>query len=186
MDHLLKKREEIAAIKIMLASLGYQDLSISETIKYVMGYYRNLFMIDNNEKHLSNAILYIYAYLDMGFVYGEHKELFDQVFTLMQKKAENYIPDQLLTDKSQKKTSRNEIKSMIPRWSSSKYHSLSKEELIDDIINKVEAQDKGTYFYHSNQNPNKPEADDVYELVINEMESYLHDIRRSKFYRLYN
>ncbi len=186
MKRLLKRREEIAAIKIMLASLGYQELSISETMRYVIGYYCSLFRMDNNEKYLHNAVLYIYAYLEMGFVYGEHKELFDQVFTLLQDKAENYFTAQLLSDKNQKKTSRNEIKSMITRWSSSKYHSLSKEELIDDIINKMKLHDKGTYYYHSNQNPNKPEADDVYELVINDVETYLHDIRRSKFYRLHS
>ena len=83
-----------------------------------------------------------------------------------------------------RKTSRSEIRSMIRRWTSSKYHTKSKDEVVEDIMDKVERRSMGIYYYHSNQNPKNPKLDDVYVLVINEFESYFHDIKRNKYFKL--
>lgn len=185
MEPMIYKKEEIAAIKIVLGSLEYQSISISVTMDYATDLFCQLFQNSKDKKFLNLAVMHIIAYLEMGFVYDEHKEYFDKVFNLLQIDRESVLPQTLYAGNRSRKTSRNEIRNMIHRWSSSKYHTKTKEEVIEDIMEKVKNRKIGIYCYHSNQNPNSAGMDDIYELVINEVEIYLRDVRKNKFHKIY-
>lgn len=177
-------KETAAALKLMLGSLAYQDLSITKTVEQVITQLCLLYQKSSDEKYLELALLYIKIYLEMGFVYDELAGVFDRVFTLWEKPKEAFYEAFQVGGSEKRKYSKNEIKSMIRRWSSSKYHTKTIDEVVEDILEKLEKQSHGIYYYHSNENPKQSHLDEVYELVIGEYESYLHDINRNKYYRL--
>ncbi len=176
--------ETIAALKIILGSLAYQNMSVTKTMEQIVlrlcEYYKEF----SDRSYLELALLYIKVYLELGFVYDELREVFDQVFSLGNESKESFYERFRISRVDKGKCSKSEIRSMIRRWSSSKYHTKTIDEVVEDILEKVEQQTKGIYYYHSNENPKQPRMDEVYELVIGEYEAYLHDINRSKYYRL--
>ncbi len=178
------QKETIAALKVILGSLAYQELSVTKTlgqiVKKLCAYYQEFL----DEKYLELALLYIKVYLEMGFVYEESKEVFEEVFRLLGEDKENYYEMLCASSGEKKKYSKSDVRSMIRRWSSSKYHTKTIDEVVEDILEKVEKQTKGIYYYHSNENPKQAHMDEVYELVIGDFESYLHDINRNKYYKL--
>lgn len=177
-------KENVAALKLMLGSLAYQELSITKTVEQVVTRLCRYYQEFSDKKYLELALLYIKVYLEMGFVYDELKEVFEQALILWGEPKEAFYKAFEVSGSEKKKYSKNEIKSMIRRWSSSKYHTKTIDEVVEDIQEKVEKQSHGIYYYHSNENPKQSHMDEVYELVIGEHESYLHDISRNKYYRL--
>lgn len=177
-------KETIAVLKIILGSLAYQDLSVTKTVREIVSQLCSYYREFSEKKYLELALLYIKVYLEMGFVYDELKEVFEQVFILWGEPKENFYDVLSINSGDKKKCSKSEVKSMIRRWSSSKYHTKTIDEVVEDILEKVEKQTKGIYYYHSNENPKQSRLDEVYELVIGDFESYLHDINRNKYYKL--
>lgn len=181
-DFKREKKEELAAVRIILGSLKYQDISISATIEHIVRFLCRHYEVSKNKSYLDLAVMYIQEYLNMGFVYGEYGELFDQVFTLSGNSKEYMLPVSSMQRK--KRISKGEIRSMIRRWSSSKHHTNNIDDVINDILAKVEVGEEGIYYYHSNERPSKNQIDEVYELVISQTESYLRDINRNKYHKL--
>lgn len=177
-------KEKIAALKIILGSLEYQNISIIKTMKNIMKYLCDYFESSSEKKYIEIALLHIKAYIEMGFVYDELKDEFDYFFNMAGESKNEIFLSANVNRAFTKGKSKSEIKSMIRRWSSSKYHTKSIDEVVEDIVQKVENRSIGIYYYHSNENPKNPRADEVYELVIGEFESYLHDINRNKYYKL--
>ena len=176
-----ESKETIAAIKLIIGSLPYQGISVINTMKKVMEYLCVYYEKTLEKKYLEIALIHMRAYIELGFVYDELKHPFDFVLKLAGVSKEEIYRNVSGENQSTKKVSKSEVRSMIRRWTSSKYHTKSKDEVVEDIIDKVERRLLGIYYYHSNQNP---KSDDVYELVINEFESYFHDIKRNKYFKL--
>lgn len=179
-----ESKETTAAIKLIIGSLPYQGISVINTMKKVMEYLCIYYEKTLEKKYLEIAIMHMRAYIEMGFVYDELKRQFDFVLTLAGVSKKEIYRNVSGENQSTKKMSKSEIRSMIRRWTSSKYHTKSKDEVVEDIMDKVERRSMGIYYYHSNQNPKNPKSDDVYALVINEFESYFHDIKRNKYFKL--
>ncbi len=179
-----ENKETTAAIKLIIGSLPYQGISVINTMKKVMEYLCIYYEKTLEKKYLEIAIMHMRAYIELGFVYDELKRQFDFVLTLAGVSKKEIYRNVSGENQSAKKISKSEIRSMIRRWTSSKYHTKTKDEVVEDIIDKVERRSMGIYYYHSNQNPKNPKSDDVYALVINEFESYFHDIKRNKYFKL--
>lgn len=63
----------------------------------------------------------------------------------------------------------NTIHAMIPRWTATKYHTASIQEVLEDIRAKILSRHIGVYVYHSNLNPRNPKSpDDPYMLLVSE------------------
>lgn len=58
------------------------------------------------------------------------------------------------------------IRGLIPRWTSTKYHSGPIDQVIQDIQEKIISGNRGLYTYHSNFSPNKSSVDDPYLLLV--------------------
>lgn len=178
-----ESKETTAALKLIIGSLPYQGISIINTMNKVMEYLCIYYEKTLEKKYLEIAMMHMRAYIELGFVYDELKHQFDFILKLAGVSKEE-IYRNVSGENQARKTSRSEIRSMIRRWTSSKYHTKSKDEVVEDIMDKVERRSMGIYYYHSNQNPKNPKLDDVYVLVINEFESYFHDIKRNKYFKL--
>lgn len=75
------------------------------------------------------------------------------------------------------------IRSMIPRWTGTKYHTAPISKVIIDIQQKCNARETGIFTYHSNLNPrNKWSVDDPYVLMITKEKITFLDINRTQTY----
>lgn len=172
--------DEVEAIKLALGTVQYSGASIKKTFMLCMKKYLELYETTNDNTFLKNALLHMQAFFEMGFAYEEYPELFDKILSELNLTRETVFPKRFYhADKV--KLVKGQVRKMIHRWSPSKYHTLSINEVVDDIINKVKHKQIGRYYYHSNQNPKKND-DNIYELVVTEEESYFHDIAKKKYY----
>lgn len=171
---------EIEAIKLALGTIHYSNGAIKEVFFTCIEKYLELYELFNDKKFLNNALLHMQAFFEMGFTYEEFPEIFDQVLSKAQTTRSEAFPKLFYSSKKVKLT-KSQVRSMIHRWSASKYHTLTINELVDDIIEKVVKKQIGIYYYHSNKNPNR-DNDDLYELVISENEAFFHDIARKKYF----
>ncbi len=74
------------------------------------------------------------------------------------------------------------IHALIPRWTSTKYHSGTIAQVTQDIQEKIISRDQGLYAYHSNLSPRRSSVDDPYLLLINSQSAHFFDINRRKVY----
>lgn len=65
---------------------------------------------------------------------------------------------------------------MIKKWPASLLQKMKIDDVVDDIIEKVKNQSSGIFYYQC------AVTEDMYELVINEKETFFHDLRRGIFY----
>ena len=89
-----------------------------------------------------------------------------------------WTPDSIRLKNVDEKT----IRSLIPRWTSTKYHSGKIEKVIKDIQEKILTKKVGLYSYHSNLSPRKTAVDDPYILLVKPTEALFFDINRRKSY----
>ena len=74
------------------------------------------------------------------------------------------------------------IRGLIPRWTSTKYHSGPIDQVIQDIQEKIISGNRGLYTYHSNFSPNKSSVDDPYLLLVGSHDVHFFDINRRRAY----
>lgn len=76
------------------------------------------------------------------------------------------------------------LRSMIPRWTGTQYHSGNIKDVILDIQHKCERKEIGIYVYNSNMNvKNRRSANDPYILLVTSKQWYFLDINRRRVYR---
>ena len=131
---------------------------------------------------LKKAVLFIQVYIELGFSYESHAELFEQVF-----EAAGLTEDEVLSFKrrfAQKlKLNRTKIDSVLGR-KNPKYHSNTKKEVINDIMEKIKNKEQWEYFYYSKQKYS--EQKDVYQLVVEQDGSYFCHVNKQKYYEFEN
>lgn len=73
----------------------------------------------------------------------------------------------------------NNIRKAISRWTCSKYHTATIDEVIKDIHCKIDNQSFGIYQYNSNlNNKNRRSLNDLYILIIAEHRVMWYDINK--------
>lgn len=171
---------EVESIKLALGTVQYRGGSIKRVFSLSLEKYLEMYKLTNDSMYLENALLHMRAFFEMGFNFEEFPDLFNRILKEAKTTREEMFPKRFYSS-TQIHLSKSQVRSMIHRWSASKYHSLSINEVVDDIINKVQNRELGIYYYHSNRNPNK-NSDDIYELIISEDETYFYDVARRKYY----
>ncbi len=75
------------------------------------------------------------------------------------------------------------IRGMISRWTSTKYHTGPIDEVVANIQKKCKEKEIGIHVYHSNLNPNNPRAaNDTYVLIITKQDFRFLDLNRKISY----
>lgn len=177
------QREEIEAVKLSAQALPYRGVSIHDTFAMsVKKLYVN-YEATGDKRYLECALLQMQAYLEMGFVYESEREIFDKVLKELGTDKGKQFPKRYYAAETVKLT-RPQVRKMIRRWSSSIYHTMPIDRMVDDIIEKVQNREYGTYYYHSCYSPDRSKnpADEVYELVVQKNECFFHDINGQKYY----
>ena len=188
-----KEKLIVESIKLALSNLQLNGVSPKEVLIHSIQYLMECCSLwqkegegsqDTNERAqeeaalLNQAIRFIQVYIELGFSYESHAGLFERVF----QKA-GLTEDEVLSFKrrSAKKLrlNKSKISSVLGRWNP-RYHSNTKKEVIDDILEKIRNQEHGEYFYYSRRK--YPEQEDVYQLVVEQDGNYICHVNKQKYY----
>ncbi len=188
-----KEKLVLESVKLAVANLQLNGASPKEVIIYSIQYLMELCYPGQKGKEksqkskqesqkktaiLNKAVLLIEAYIELGFAYDSQAELFEQVFC-----TAGLTADEVLSFKrrSAKKLrlSKSKIDSILGRWNP-KYHSNTKKEVIEDIIEKIRNQEQGEYFYYSKWK--HLEQEDIYQLVVEQDGNYFCHVNQQKYY----
>ncbi|MFR2718743.1 MAG: hypothetical protein ACLTA7_05525 [Ruminococcus sp.] len=143
-------------------------------IKAVEQLYR-YYEITMDEGYLETAFFHIQAYLEMGFPYEEREEVFDNILKNLGKIRELEFPKKFYCAKKVK-LNKTQVRSMLGRWPTSSRQRMKVQEVVEDIIRKVENREEGVWYYKCEM------TEEMYELVISEQNMFFHDLRRCIFY----
>lgn len=183
----IKKNDQqlmVEAIKLAVGTTSYLGLSIHEvfeaTVQRLYSYYQET----KDKCYIETALLHIQAYMEMGFEYEDKAELFDHILEELGTSRQLEFPKAYYYSKKIK-ANKTQIRSMIVRWPASKVR-MNINELVQDILDKVNNKKVGIYYYNSNPTPdNGNDGDgDLYELVVSEKDIYFHDIKRRKYFTI--
>lgn len=177
------KREEVEAVKMSVRRLEYQDISAKQTLEksivFLMDYYNKW----KDSGYLLAALIRLQAYLELGFCYNDNADKFDDLLERLGVNRETQFPQKYYAKRVA--LTKSQVNGLIERWSASPHRTMSRPEMVEDIILKVNLKLIGTYEYHSNVNPNGNGVDYAYILIVDKQESYLYDVRNDKYYTFY-
>lgn len=170
-----EKSAYIEAIKLAAGSVQYKNISVKDTFLMAVNQLYQYYLNSNDINYLETAMLHIQAYLEMGFPYENGKNLYDNILEKLGTTKELEFPKRFYVSKTIK-LNKTQVKSMIKKWPTSPHQEWKIDEIVEDIMEKVKNKKIGIYYYKC------AVTNDVYELVINEIEMFFHDIRRGIFY----
>lgn len=182
MENVHFNKEDMEALVCTLNSLHLRGISINKTLNASVHYLKQFYELTNDKEYLILAIMYMKAYSEMGFagISKENEALFDEVLSLAQIEKETLFRFRLYT--SQKiKLNKSQVRSMIGKWSVTRERPMSKDQLVADIIEKVNSRADGHYYYIHKHRGSGIDMD-RYELVINGEECYFHDEKRGRYF----
>lgn len=177
------KREDVEAVKLALKGIMRQNIPVKDTIAGSMNFLYECYQWSKDKRYLMSAFASLQAYMELGFSYEDYQEKFDWLMKELGTCRElqftpQFYPAAVIP------LSRNRIKSVIGPWSASKYHTMPISEVLDDMIGKVKEKKTGKYEYHSNLQEDGKKMDRVFELLIGNEASYLHDVQKDMYYLL--
>lgn len=190
-----KEKLVVEGVRLALANLQLSGVSpkgvLISGIQYLMecccagGLKEGSYTEEERQKRaamFNQAILFTEVYIELGFSYESHAELFDRVF-----KEAGLTEDEILLFKqrfAQKlKPGKSKISSVIGRWNP-RYHSAAKKQVVAEIIEKVRNCEQGEYFYYSGREGSKEM--DVYQLVVEPEGSYFCHVNEQRYYEFEN
>lgn len=176
------RKEDMEALVYTLRSLHYRGISIDQTLNKSVHHLKQFYELTNDREYLILAIMHMKAYSELGFagISSENEALFDEILSLAQVEKEVLFRFKLYT--SQKiKLNKSQVRSMIGKWSVTRAMPMSKNQVVNDIIEKVSNRVEGHYFYIHKYKGGEL-GEDRYELVINGEECFFHDERRGYYF----
>lgn len=175
-------KNEISSLlvkKYVLSGLPSGSIS-SVTKDVVTECYRRHLSTSDPCVFLQTARDYILAYLDLGFSYLEHQELFDQVLS-----ACGYDGNQIASlhkINTVVKLSKTQLQNILGKWSPSPNNSHTKAQAINEIIGLVTSGEKGIRHYYTAKKDGSYST--LFYLQITDHDAIFHDVIQNKYYRL--
>ena len=143
------------------------------------------YLAEKDTRFLNQSLKHMEAYFQLGYSYDLAKDIFDRILELTGTNIES-----LTVQNAQKgeiiKLNRSQIRRMIGKWSPH-IHSMKINEVIDDIIDKVENDKDGTYYYYSGQRKEcdgKMKPKTRYKLIVKNGRYEFFDINRKIYYTI--
>lgn len=177
-----KERILVEAIKLSVGRLDTAGISAKEVLEESIKCLYDLYVWAHQVEYLLKARLHIRAYFELGFLYNNHKQLFDTIGELLEK--EGYETVQFNRSRTQKiLANKSQVRGVLGRWSP-KYHSMPINEVVTDIIVKVQKKQIGCYNYWTEQKCGRESRRFEYELYIQKDEALLYDAQKNHYYTL--
>lgn len=176
---MLMSTEQITIKSLILS--GLPSGAVSPTIKSIIQESINLKSVSHNhEQIMRSAAEYILAYLELGFSYLDHKELFDSVLASV-----GYSEDELRTLSKRNHEipyNKSRLENLLGRWPKSTYNSHTKPQAVEEIMKLVDAMTPGDYWFYTAKK--EGEYCTLFILQIYDDCAVIHDVRNHTFHRL--
>lgn len=154
------------AISLTIKSILEESITLTSFSKY-------------GEQILLSAAEYILAYLDLGFSYLDHKDLFDRILS-----AVGYSEDELLTLSKQNHEipyNKAQIDNLLGRWPKSAHNSHTKAQAVDEIMGLVDTMVPGEYWFYTAKKDGTYSS--FFILQIFDDCAIIHDVNNNTFHR---
>ncbi len=146
-------------------------------------YYK--YLAEKDSRFLRQSLKHMEAYFQLGYSYDIERGIFNKILELTGTDIKS-----LAVQNTQKgeiiKLNRSQIRRMIGKWNPH-IHSMKINEVIDDIIDKVENDKDGTYCYFSGkrkENDGKVKPKNQYKLTVIKGQYEFFDISRKIYYTI--
>ena len=170
--------------KILLMGLQQKGHSVHDVMKQLLQESHSLTekgcTVATVSSALKSAAEYIFAYLELGFSYLEHRELFDHILSEL-----GYTSDQLSTLYSSNEPvtlTASRLRGLIGRWPVSPYNSHTISAAIEDILDKCNRNCYGIHTYYTAKKGGDYTA--LYQLTVSPGYLLFCDVFRCRYYRL--
>lgn len=181
MKRITYKKSDVEIQKVILSGLQLRNYPLSQGIDDIV---RELLRLNDcslsQRTYIELAAQYIRAYIELGFSYLEHKELFDKVLCKAGFCTE-YISS-LQQSNPILQINKAKIRALIGRWPASSYNSHTITEAVDDIISHASNRDIGIYKYYTSKKDGTYTA--LYLLTVSDDYILFHDVFQNKYYGL--
>lgn len=180
------QEEAIMSMVYTLELLSYKGMTIRGTVHQSLIWLKEWYKQQGDSGYLELALLQISALCRMGLAQEEDIALYNELCALAETDMEKLLGDCAGIAK-QVKVSRPAIRSLIGKWMPNKKNSMTKSDVVEDIINKLENQIEGQYYYNYEKSwLRKRQSEEgkrnLYKLVINQEESFLLDLKQFRIY----
>ncbi len=180
------QEETILSMVYTLELLSYRGMTVRGTVHQSLVWLKKWYKQQGDPEYLELALLQISALCRMGLAQEEDRALYNELCILAGTDMEKLM-ESCGGMAKQVKVSRPSIRSLIGKWMPNKKNSMTKSEVVEDIIDKLENQREGQYYYNYEKSwpknrQSEEEKRDLYKLVINQEESFLLDLKQFRIY----
>lgn len=183
---MLHDMVEVEAIKIAVGNLEGLGIPSKEVLIKSVTWLREKYELSGEYRYLVKAVWHIYAYLGLGFSYEEGEREFDTVLKHLNKDREEIFPARQWIYK-RVKLSKTNVRNLLGGWNPV-LHSMKINDVVSDILHRVENSEKGVYLYHSGklivENQEKQLWDQTYKLYIDEEGAVFQNLNKNRYYVL--
>lgn len=169
-------------IQILLDSLEKRGIAVQDILLEIIRELHDRYFTEKDCDSLIAAKEFIELYDELGLQRETHYDIFEKIlkesafYDDIKNISTEHIVENVMVNKTQ-------IRRLLGRWNP-KSHSMPIEKVVEDIINKVNAKQMGSYGYWTEQRIGKERRKFEYKLVINQNEIFFYDCYNEFVYRL--
>ncbi len=176
-----QKRFDVETKRVLLAGLQQSGYSLEEALPEILEELRQLGSSSSSQAlYAKTAAQFILAYLELGFSYLRHRELFDPILEWAGLdslsvsafwRCNPFIP-----------LKKNPVRSMFRRWPASSRNSHTIIQAVEDVLRRVSSRDIGCYQYYTARRDGTFTS--LYQLNVYEYYAIFHDVMENRYYTL--
>ena len=176
-----QKRFDVETKRVLLAGLQQSGYSLEEALPEILEELRQLGSSSSSQAlYAKTAAQFILAYLELGFSYLRHRELFDPILEWAGLdnpsvsafwRCNPFIP-----------LKKNPVRSMFRRWPASSRNSHTIIQAVEDVLRRVSSRDIGCYQYYTARMDGTFTS--LYQLNVYEDYAIFHDVMENRYYTL--
>ena len=180
-QYMEQKRFDVETKRVLLTGLQQSGYSLEEALPEILEELRQLGSSSSSQAlYAKTAAQFILAYLELGFSYLRHRELFDPILEWAGLdslsvsafwRCNPFIP-----------LKKNPVRSMFRRWPASSRNSHTIIQAVEDVLRRVSSRDIGCYQYYTARKDGTFTS--LYQLNVYEDYAIFHDVMENRYYTL--
>ena len=180
-QYMEQKRFDVETKRVLLTGLQQSGYSLEEALPEILEELRQLGSSSSSQAlYAKTAAQFILAYLELGFSYLRHRELFDPI--LEWAGLDNLSVSAFWRCNPFIPLKKNPVRSMFRRWPASSRNSHTIIQAVEDVLRRVSSRDIGCYQYYTARKDGTFTS--LYQLNVYEDYAIFHDVMENRYYTL--
>ena len=176
-----QQRFDVETKRVLLAGLQQSGYSLEKAIPEILGELTQLGRSSSSQElYAKTAAQFILAYLELGFSYLRHRELFDPI--LEWAGLDGLSASALWRCTPYVQLKKNPVRSMFRKWPASPHNSHTIIQAVEDVIRRVTSGDVGCYQYYTARKDGTFTS--LYQLNVYKDYAIFHDVMKNRYYTL--